>query len=167
MRFGQTRVLKLLTYLLAWLAALQPACSVVCLCPCREKGAVATQIEQPCRDCDDHCHHSHEQCSGGLGSNSTPTEESPLLFAGWCFGLHACNCPSDCDCHLRHSSQSGVVSATKLRVPKQQVSSWIVVCPDWPRSNQLVGAAPNYLAYRSHVILDAPSSCAVLCRFTI
>ena len=170
MRFGTRAASKLLACLLAGIAALQPACPAICLCPCVARKVDASQIGQDVCSCDHHghCHataHTGADCSN-TDPNSTQQDGSIFTLA-WFLGVHTCTCPSDCDCQLRHSSQSGFLSAARVRIVKQQVASTIAVSSTWPRACEPVLNGLNRPRFRSTLALDVPSCCAVLCRFTI
>jgi hypothetical protein len=168
MRFGTKPASTLLACLLAGLAALQPACPAICCCPCRQSLADASRPDQSCRECDDHCHHAHDHGPDGSGTGHVPSQErNSFATLDWFLGARHCTCPSDCDCHLRHASDSGFLAASKVRVAKQQIASSIALYSAWPRVRQLAGPTLNRVECRSNFAPDGPSCCAVLCRFTI
>lgn len=159
---------KLLSCVLALLAAIQPAAALDCACACNcgaerleLKSEQAEEEHCPCGGAccsDDRC---QSNCDDGMRNSAESIDWITAL------GLRPCQCPRDCDCHLRHSPPSGLLPVGKLRVAKQHIASTIAIHSNWPRADQSIGAALDRLEYRQHLVVDAPSSCAVLCRFTI
>jgi hypothetical protein len=159
---------KSLHCVLALLATVQPAIVVLCVCPCDPSQHCESPVAQASCDCDEHCSHSEEACSDCPSSNSSPSgsENRALSFSSQLV-LHPCGCPKDCDCHLRHSPPIGSKPAEGPEVTEPQFDASCVCVSSWPKPNHALAEKLNRSGHCTHRPLDAPSSCAMLCRFTI
>jgi len=165
MRSWTAKTGKVLSCLLTLLATVQPTFVSLCLCPCRD---CESSLSQESCDCEKHCLHSDEACDDC--PSCTHCQDSQLGEASsksWCLGLLPCDCPKECDCHLRHSTPNGSEPTAGPRVTKQQTAASYYCASNWPKPNGLLATFLNRPECGIHLALDAPSSCEVLCRFTI
>jgi hypothetical protein len=158
---------RLLSCVLALLAALQPALAGHCFCPCQQDCTSCCAAECSC-DCEEHCSHCESechQCTSGEPCEGDRTTED--FSTSWFRILHPCECPADCDCHLRHSQPLSSAPNAGPRIDKQLSETSDAWVPDWPKGSDSSTAGLNRPDCGIHLALDAPASCAVLCRFTI
>jgi len=152
---------KLLSCLLALLTGVQPALALDCPCHCNRVAACRPSDECLPGSCGGHdgcqCHEAH--C--GVSEVGDCAHDATLLTG--IIGFRPCQCPSDCDCHLRHAPQRGTPQTPSPRIAKQQPTADITIAVP----PNVVHAASTRIAARLHRGSSGASSCAVLCRFTI
>jgi hypothetical protein len=162
---------KLLSCVLALLAAFQPVAAMDCACACNcrsisdDATCAAEHDHDHCcgKDCGDACGHQHcreNQCSEGA-------MQEPNGAVDWAttLGLCPCQCPRECDCHLRHSIVIALARKTDHSVQREHGSMAIAERPTLPvlrPSSVVSGPAANLSALSD---TSALSLCAELCRF--
>jgi hypothetical protein len=158
---------RVLSCMLALLAALQPALAGQCFCPCKQDRSrdCAAQCTSDCQKCSCHCETDLRGCTDEAPCRGNDPTES--FSISWLLIQHPCQCPVDCECHLRHSPTIHSPPNTGLRLAKQQLDKSDACMPGWPDRNGKLPAGLNWVEFGIRIALRAPTSCAVLCRFTI
>ena len=165
MRSLVTNRMKQLCRGLALLALVQPALSLGCPCMCdshREgipasDGTASSHCHQDGAAC---CHHDH--IDGDLDADCGSSDALSLLAL---VEFHPCQCPSDCDCQLQHSS-----AKTAAIRPTTSDSAWrplklFADCPYFTLAPRPLGLPGNSRQLEGKRPVSAQSACAELCRF--
>ena len=159
------RCLRLMSCLLAALAAFQPAGHLTCACDCEHPAvSVATSFTQ-----------DNERCCSGRNEKRCCAKHTPATAAvdqpdcpaiDWLTVLRSgpCECPTDCNCQLRHSN----VAACSEIEGKPHESGPLAVAPPFPRAGSMLRPA-NATGVSPSTAGSPPASalalCAELCRF--
>ena len=152
---------KLLSCLLALLTCVQPAIALDCPCHCNRMAVCGPTDECLSGSCGGHdgCQFHEAHC--GVSVNTDWALEVSLLTG--IIGFRPCQCPSNCDCHLRHAAPRGTPHMPRPRVANQQPAADIAIAVP----PNVVHEVRKGMAVQPLSASSGASSCAVLCRFTI
>jgi hypothetical protein len=160
---------KLLVWVLALLAPLQPILALDCSCCCKVASSAIKQgtCQRAEGHCKEHasCDHRHTErplsetaVENDRGTASSLGADPPLP------GCRPCNCPQDCNCHVRHATRIGILTTHVARigkdacgVPLGQITLGLLL----PLYEQRANARPHHFSRET----SALAVCALLCRF--
>jgi len=161
-------LVRLVSCLLALLAAAQPAIGSICLCPCRcSTCSLVAGGPQPDCEHDHHCHNACNHHCSNDDSGSAHTNQEPIGLFNWLYslGLRPCECPADCDCQLLHGDVAGLLRNSDTGTDSDHGSTPVAEC------QSLLGLSQPDVEVNRSIPVDAapPDSamalCAALCRF--
>jgi hypothetical protein len=161
---------KLVIWLLAGTIPAQPVLSLDCACHCHTcdvaeccdstpGSACPSRGERGSHSCDSHHRKSNATNSSGLTASQTHASVTVLAL-----GLRPCQCPADCDCHLKHEARAAVVESTKVKLDLTLAT----ICFATP-ALALPGTDSSLACRGSRCAPSERSAleiCAHLCRFT-
>ncbi len=150
---------------LALLALVQPALSSDCSCACNShrEGTPACDVTEA-----SHCHQEgaacchHDHKDRNPDANCGNAEGCSLLAL---IDFYPCQCPSDCDCQLRHCSAKSAVVRPKTLDRAWRPLKLFADGPYFTRAPRPQGLPGNSRQFVGKRPVSAPSVCAELCRF--
>lgn len=160
-----------LVWVLVLLAPVQPVLALECSCVCKLAGSSLCQ--ETCQEPENHshegtgcCHHHKNKTVATTAvekdhnTASTHVADPPLS------GCQPCNCPQDCNCHLRHATRIGILATSVTRVSKDLCGiplGNVDLCPLLSVHEERTDARPHNFFRET----SALAVCALLCRFAI
>lgn len=157
-----------LIWLLASLAPAQPVLSQDCSCHFDDAQA------ESCREkCGHHGAHAHgcndaslDDCQDDLECKHIFVDEPFHCSRLMSLGIRPCQCPSDCNCQLRHEVRIGIISAAKEPTRADNAAApHQVSASDSARAS--IATAKPFCTRNSPQKRTALEICAHLCRFAI
>ncbi len=162
---------NVLVWVLVLLAPVQPVLALDCSCICKLAGNRFDQEECQKPECHSHehtngCHHHKNRTSTATATenehNTAPTHvaDSPRP------PCRTCDCPQDCNCHLRHATRIGILATSVTRVNKDLCGvplANVDLCPLLSVHEERTDARPHNFFRET----SALAVCALLCRFAI
>ena len=160
---------KMLVWVLALLAPLQPVLALDCSCLCKlaYNGCDQKKCQKPEHHSNEHtscCHHHSNRTSPATAVEDDHGKTSKHFADTRLPGCRPCNCPQDCNCHLRHATRIGILTTPVTRigkdlcgVPLEQITLGLPL----PIHEQLADAYPQNFCRET----SALAVCALLCRF--
>jgi hypothetical protein len=160
---------KVLVWVLVLLAPVQPILALDCLCLCKLASNDADQ--EKCQKTElrsnEHascCHRCSNRASaatavengGGIAFTRVAERRLP--------GCPPCDCPQDCNCHLRHATRIGILPTPVTRVSNDLCGiplGNVALCLPLPVYEERTDARPHNFFRET----SALAVCALLCRF--
>jgi len=160
---------KLLVWVLALLAPVQPVLALDCSCLCKltSSGLDQEKCQKPNLHSNEHtncCHHQSKRTSAATAVENDRGLASTQFAAPRHPGCRPCNCPDDCNCHLRHATRIGILATLVTRVSKDLCGvplGQVMLSLLLPLHEQRADARPHNFSRE----ISALAVCALLCRF--
>ena len=154
-----------LAWVLALLAPLQPILALDCSCGSECSVTKTSNGGRPITKCSkSHAGCGHRHAPPAHSSESKNGDAWGNLLCQWLPGCRPCECPQGCDCHLRHLTRLGILSAPATRVQKDlsgvPLGQMQMAMPATAIA-LLDDSCPRNLARE----MPALAVCALLCRF--
>ncbi len=160
---------KVLVWVLVLLAPVQPVLALDCLCVCNlASNGVAQEKRQKREHNSDEqtscCHHHKCRISAATAVENKHNTASTHVAAPPLPGCRPCDCPQDCNCHLRHATRLGILASTVTRVSKDLCGvplGNVALCLPLSVHEERTDASPHNFSRET----SALAVCALLCRF--